>query len=792
MKSRLPLTAILLAGLIALPGCPAPATTVPTPTSTAVPTATLPAAPTSTPPLTPSPTPAPSPKPTATSLPASQIIGYSIKGRPITAYRFGTGFYQVALVGDIHGGYEVNTRQLLVELKTHFESHPDDVPPTVTLWLIPIANPDGLAQDRRFNARGVDLNRNADTDLDGCAGNDWQPDTFTSDGQNRGAGGDYPFSEPETRALADFLRQMHIVVSYHSYAGAIFPGGCGTHGPTLRLAQILAEATGYDLPAEGWTAYPTTGGLADYLTDLGVAAAEIADWEHTELARNLRGVLAVLNNVEDIATARLPEAEGQAHWLGLGEEKWTAYHYGFDTFPHPLSLVVANDILYFIDGGQLKALMPGVAKSPRTIVPPEGEEGTYIQELLDLTALPDGSALILLDRDGEVYRYTPASDGWVQEDWAQLSGSSSHYLTAVAADKKAIYFLDTNSGRIWRYIPGAEANVVVEIPRSRGIDLAADGRSLYVLWREMPNERPAIVQFDAQTGEQGWTVKKGLDYPTALWLAPQPDGPLYVLDSNDHRLLALDRASGAVLNEYLLLDRQITLRGAWPLGERMLFLTPDAVYLYPAVAGETGFHLPDPDQETFDPADLEHLRGFTSPIAGIKLPERENSLPGAPRHYRHGVHQGIDLYAWPDGTQVTTDTEVLAARDGVVIRADWDYEEPTPSQMNAWLAECRERGYTPEAILDHLRGQQVWLDHGNGIVTRYVHLSAIAPGLEVGQKVQQGQLIGYVGNSGTPESLYSADAELHLHFEIWIGEHYLGQYLSPIETRRWLNRVIRW
>jgi murein DD-endopeptidase MepM/ murein hydrolase activator NlpD len=795
MKHRLPLTAVLLAGLIALTGCSAQSATVVAPSPTALPTATPTVAPTRTPTATP--TPSPTPTVTPTPLPTSLTIGYSVEGRPLTAYRFGSGPYQVALVGDIHGGYEANTYDLLLELQTYFETHPEDVPPTVTLWLIPLANPDGLALNRRFNASGVDLNRNADTDLDGCAGNDWQPDTFTSDGQHRGAGGAYPFSEPETRALADFLKRTHIAVSYHSYASAIFPGGCGTHGPTLRLAGVLARSTGYDLPTEGWTAYPVTGGLTDYLTDVGVATAEIelTDRRHTEFERNLRGVLAVLAEVEDIVTARLPEDESQAHWLGLGldGETWTACYYGSGAFPHPLSPVVMDDTLYFIDGGQLKALTPGVGEPPRTIAPPAGKvNGIPFQELLDLAVLPDGSALIILDRDGEVYRYTPGPERWTQEDWTALSGSSSHYLTAVAANGETIYFLDTNSGRIWRYIPGKEARVVVEIPRSRGIDLAADGRNLYVLWREIANERPAILQFDARSGEQGWTVKKGLDYPTALWLDPQSKGPLYVLDSNDRRVLALDRDTGAVLDEYLLLDREITLSGGALLNDRLLFVAPNAVYLYPAAEGETGFRLPDPDLEVFDPADLEHLRGFTSPIAGIKLPERENSLPGAPRYYRYGVHQGTDLYAWPDGTQVNTDTEVLAAREGVVIRADLDYENPTSSQMNAWLAECRERGYTPEDILDHLRGRQVWLDHGDGIVTRYAHLSAIAKGVEVGQEVQQGQVIGYVGNSGTPESLYNADAELHLHFEIWIGEHYLGQYLSPIETRRWLNRVIRW
>ncbi|MDY7040617.1 MAG: peptidoglycan DD-metalloendopeptidase family protein, partial [Chloroflexota bacterium] len=496
---------------------------------------------------------------------------------------------------------------------------------------------------------------------------------------------------------------------------------------------------------------------------------------------------------EDIVAARLPDAEGQAHWLGLDEDTWTACYYGSGAFPHPLSPVVMDGTLYFIDGGQLKALDPGVADPPRTIAPPPGDEdGAYVQELLDLVALPDGSALILLDRDGEVYRYAPDTGLWTGENWTALSRSGGHYLTAVAADRRAIYFLDTNSGRIWRYVPGRAANTLVEIPRSRGIDLAADGRSIYVLWREIANERPAILQFDALTGEQGWTVKKGLDYPTALWLDPQPGSPLYVLDGNDRRVLALDRDSGEVLDEYLVLDQQVALRGGWPLNDRLLFVAPNAVYLYPAAAGEAGFILPDRDATVFDPADLERLRGFISPIAGIKLPERENSLPGAPRHYRHGVHQGIDLYAWPDGAQVTTDTEVRAVRDGVVVRADWDYETPTELQMDEWLTECRQRGYTPAEILDHLRGRQVWLDHGDGVVTRYVHLSAIAESLEEGQAVRQGQVIGYVGNSGTPESLYDADAELHLHFEIWIGEHYLGQYLSSVETRRWLNRIVRW
>jgi murein DD-endopeptidase MepM/ murein hydrolase activator NlpD len=50
-------------------------------------------------------------------------------------------------------------------------------------------------------------------------------------------------------------------------------------------------------------------------------------------------------------------------------------------------------------------------------------------------------------------------------------------------------------------------------------------------------------------------------------------------------------------------------------------------------------------------------------------------------------------------------------------------------------------------------------------------------------------MIGYVGNSGTPASYYDQGSEIHLHLEIRIGQGYLGQYLRPIEVKRWLQQA---
>jgi murein DD-endopeptidase MepM/ murein hydrolase activator NlpD len=159
-------------------------------------------------------------------------------------------------------------------------------------------------------------------------------------------------------------------------------------------------------------------------------------------------------------------------------------------------------------------------------------------------------------------------------------------------------------------------------------------------------------------------------------------------------------------------------------------------------------------------------------------------MPNAPREYRLGIHEGIDFYDGYNCVSIPRGTPVLAAKTGVVIRADHDYQDITVEEMDALLARCQQQGYTDPAALDRLRGQQVWLDHGHGIVTRYAHLLAVEEGIEKGMVVEAGQVLGYVGNSGTPEGVTDPNLENHLHFEIRVGPTYLAEGLSPADTRR--------
>ena len=102
------------------------------------------------------------------------------------------------------------------------------------------------------------------------------------------------------------------------------------------------------------------------------------------------------------------------------------------------------------------------------------------------------------------------------------------------------------------------------------------------------------------------------------------------------------------------------------------------------------------------------------------------------------MHTGVDWSA-PRGTPI------IAAGDGVVIKAGWD-----------------RGGY----------GNQTLIQHPNGYVTSYNHQSAIAKGVKEGAKVRQGQVIGWVGSTGQSTGP-------HLHYEVIVN----GNKVDPQRIR---------
>jgi predicted deacylase len=263
-------------------------------------------------------------------------LGTSGAGRPITAVKIGDGSRKFALVGDTHGGPEANTYQLASQLADYFRAHPGEVPPAVRLYIIPTLNPDGLAGNTRFNAAGIDLNRNMNTNLDACPENDWNIHVEGARGIESDTGGPYPESEPESRLIRDFLLDASAVIFYHSDGGDVFPAFC-EHAPSIALAQAYAAGTGYRYDRY-WQNYNITGGMHDWAGSLGIAAItpELINGIDADYEQNLAGVQAILRQPADFMP--LPE-DHQEQGITVPALIWRYWqaHGGMEQFGPPLA-----------------------------------------------------------------------------------------------------------------------------------------------------------------------------------------------------------------------------------------------------------------------------------------------------------------------------------------------------------------------------------------------------------------------------------------------------------------------
>ena len=781
-----------------LTATPSPSATPNSVLTTSSPTAAA----TETQPADPSQTATPTPQvvPSATATPArshSLVIGHSVEGRQIVAYRIGTGALKVVLVGDIHGGYEANTHELSEQLLDHFEAHPDEVPGGASLWIVPSMNPDGLANGTRWNANDVDLNRNADTDLDGCGGNDWSPDTIGLEGAYPGAGGPHPFSEPEARAMRDFLDDAQIAIFYHSAASAIYADSCQRHLPSGHLAQVLSEGTGYPVPPEGWTGYRITGEFGDYLAGQGVAAVtvELTDHKDPEFERNLAGVRAVLAGIEEILGAEAREGGAELVWLEEGQGGNTGtWRYAEGSFIHPIALEVVDSMAYLLDAGRVLALDLAEASPPRQLLAPGDDvEQVRVLEPLDLAA--DGGSLLVLDRAGDVYRYEPQSENWMVERYDRPAGELyDHYFVAVSAGTQANYLLETTHEQVWRFVDGQRGATWAKLPQSRDVDLSGSEDGIYVLARALNTPVGSLLRYPTSgRGQLSAAFAPGITIMEPRQVAATGT-TVYVLDRAGRRILALDPDRGTAQRLYQFEDRrEVAAIWAHPSGDSLLLAGRDSLYFY-GEPDRTATVEGGPGLDAHQPHDLARLEGLLSlamPIEGAALTSRDFQMPGAPRHYRLGVHEGMDFYGHTVGVTVNRSTAVRAVAGGTVIRALVDYQPLTAAQADAWQAMSHQMGYTPADVLDGYRGRQVWIDHGDGLVSRYAHLGSIEPGIVEGASVTEGQVIAHVGNSGTPGSVSSDTYDVHLHLELWIDDHYVGQFLRPIEAREWLERILR-
>lgn len=191
------------------------------------------------------------------------VIGYSVQGRPIYVYQFGSGTSRVMYVGNMHGN-ESGSKSLLDQWVNEIEANAHRIPADRMLLVIPTVNPDAYASGSRLNANGVDLNRN-------FPANDWSASVGVPGPQTLPqGGGTAPLSEPESSALAAYVQaqQPRVVLTFHSKGSLVIANGTGD---SSALAKIYADNSPYwvgsDHQADEIFGYATTGEFEDWLHD---------------------------------------------------------------------------------------------------------------------------------------------------------------------------------------------------------------------------------------------------------------------------------------------------------------------------------------------------------------------------------------------------------------------------------------------------------------------------------------------------------------------------------------------
>lgn len=151
----------------------------------------------------------------------------------------------VLIIGVFHGD-EPQGKQLIIKYLRENKQQKN-------LLFIPCLNPDGMQNNTRTNANGVDLNRNFPT-------KNWGEDTSKA-GDNPADyyGGTSPASENETQFVIDVIEkyQPKLILTLHAPYKIV-----NYDGPAKEIAQKISNIIGY--PVEESIGYPTPGSFGTY------------------------------------------------------------------------------------------------------------------------------------------------------------------------------------------------------------------------------------------------------------------------------------------------------------------------------------------------------------------------------------------------------------------------------------------------------------------------------------------------------------------------------------------------
>lgn len=417
--------------------------------------------------------------------------------------------------------------------------------------------------------------------------------------------------------------------------------------------------------------------------------------------------------------------------------------------------------------------------------PPAAIDKIPVQEFNNMISVPPRKSLVILSKAGDLFEYFTESGAWHQYRanlW--LTGSPDPDYVDLAFNGKDIILIDPERNDIWvcppasRYLTPYFREVMPWAVR-RGDYYVGDGIALaYDGFTYLLRKNGAISKFAGNSKASVRQLKMPFHAPGRARMRPSrlvtaAGCPLYIVERENNRVVSIDKKSGQT--HQFVFSKTSDLRGLAPVKDGFAVVNGDRLVT-------RRIDTADPPGAEIHPRSFDQrLDGIGIPVPGGQLPAHLGVFPGARRLYRYGIHAGVDFFNG-GGNKVVMGTPAIAADRGKIIRIDRNYSDMDAATFNRVMSQCAREHNTSERNEDLFRGCQVWIDHGNRMVTRYAHLSKINASLKRDSFVNRGDTVGYIGVSGTGQNLPGKAKYPHLHFEIWLDGHYVGYGLTPGET----------
>lgn len=459
---------------------------------------------------------------------------------------------------------------------------------------------------------------------------------------------------------------------------------------------------------------------------------------------------------------------------------------------HPIRIIKIQSDIYYIDSGKIYKINSQSKKIVEIKIPYKS------QEIVNLALF--NNKIYFLDKLNIIYVYDLSNKKFIQKyNFNYIKDIEPQFISIKSNNK--VYILDNSQNIIFslennKIIPFKFKKLENIIQYSNfdlteSVDFYKENNDFYVL------NRGNILKIISNNVTNEYNLNQKNDIYNYLRIFSDKNlKNIYFIGGYNGSIKSFSKLNKKVEGNYFIKYKNTSL-AVYDLfiENNVLYILADNYLIIYDNFRENNFNLlrDNFDYDLLDKSlEIINLKNIRLPLDnGSSLPLHASVYPGARRLYRTGIHEGIDFFE-----NVNINTPVISCKKGIVIRVDKNYKNIDKKTHENILKKCKDLGYTPSDIADLLRGRQVVIKHENNLISVYSHLSKVNSDLEIGQEVDEGDILGYIGNSGTKDDVNKTNKGLHLHFELHINdksknlEYYLGKYLSVEESMQIYQKIM--